>query len=308
MSEIAVAPRHSNHQQPSSCLGRASPLGAYTHLRRDESILVVDWERSGAHAFTLNIKWPAVQGGLPYDPRILAQTIRQSGLVIAHAEYDVPLNHQTVLNTLDITIPPGFRAPADRTSALRVELDVARPKRGWRNPNPLRVRLRILHGDVTVARVDSEFGWISPPAYRRLRGEYASATWDDRPVPAPVAPGLVGRHDTADVVLSPAVAPDRWLLRNVVANTLLFDHPVDHVPGLVLLEAAHQAAHALVAPAPFAPTRVSTRYARYVEFDRPCWIEAELLPAPAPDGLRVRVRGVQDGETAFTVDLDGKTR
>ncbi|MFF3323130.1 ScbA/BarX family gamma-butyrolactone biosynthesis protein [Streptomyces sp. NPDC002889] len=307
MSEIALAPRLSNHQQPSSSPTRSSPLGAYTHLERDESILVVGWERSGAHAFTLDIRWPAVQGDLPYDPRILAQTIRQSGLVVAHAEYDVPLDHQTLLNTLDITIAPGFRAPRDQTSALRVELDVSEPKRGRRKPSALRVSLHILHGDVTVARVDSEFGWISPPVYRRLRGEYASVEWADWPVPAPVAPELVGRHDTVDVVLSPGEESNRWLLRNVVANTRLFDHPVDHVPGLVLLEAAQQAAHALVAPVPFSPTGVSTRYSRYVEFDRPCWIEAETLPTPDPDALSLRVRGVQGGEIAFTVDLDGMT-
>ncbi|MET9432573.1 ScbA/BarX family gamma-butyrolactone biosynthesis protein [Streptomyces sp. NPDC006551] len=294
MSETSLAPRLS--------------LGAYTHLRRDESILVVGWERSGAHSFTLDIRWPGVQGDLPYDPRVLAQTIRQSGLLIAHAEYDVPLSHQTVLNILDFTVAPGFRAPRDGTSDLRVELDVSEPRRGPRNPSALRVSLHILHGDVTVARVDSEFGWVSPPVYRRLRGEYASVDWAGWPVPAPVAPELVGRTDTVDVLLSPGEEPNRWLLRNDVANTLLFDHPVDHVPGLVLLEAAQQAAHALVAPARFTPTWVSTRYSRYVEFDQPCWIEAETLPTPDPNVLSLRVRGVQRGETAFTVDFEGMAK
>ncbi|HWU09123.1 MAG TPA: ScbA/BarX family gamma-butyrolactone biosynthesis protein [Streptomyces sp.] len=304
---MAVAARLSNHQQLSPPLASPSPLAAYTHLKRDESIFVIGWERSGADEFTLDIRWPATRGDLAYDPRVLAQTIRQSGLVIAHAEYHVPLDHQTVLKTLDFTLSPGFRVPGGQTSDLRVELEVSKPRRGGRAPNALRMRLHILHGDVTVTRVDSEFGWISPTAYPRVRGEYTSVDWAGWPVPASVAPEFVGRPDTVDVVLSPSEEPDRWLLRNDVANTLLFDHPVDHVPGLVLLEAAQQAAQAFVAPVPFALDSVSTRYAHYVEFDQPCWIEAEALATPAPDRLSLRVRGVQNGRTMFTVDLGGTT-
>jgi hypothetical protein len=307
LSELALASNRPIHPGPHSFTSESPALGAYTHLKREESVLVVGWERSGAHTFTLDIRWPAVRGDLLYDPRILAQTIRQSGLVIAHAEYDVPLTHQTVLNTLDIAVAPGFRAPRDQASVLRVELDVSEPKRGVRTPSALCMGMHILHGGVTVARVDTAFGWISPPVYRRLRGQYVSIDWNDGPVLAPVAPELVGRPGTVDVLLSAGKELNRWLLRNAVANGLLFDHPVDHVPGLVLLDAAQQAAHALVAPIPFAPTWVSTRFSRYVEFDQYCWIEAEALPTLDPDVVSIRVRGVQGEQTAFTVDLHGTT-
>ncbi|MEV6618691.1 AfsA-related hotdog domain-containing protein [Streptomyces sp. NPDC051051] len=79
----------------------------------------------------------------------------------------------------------------------------------------------------------------------------------------------------------------------------MFDHPVDHVPGLALLEAADQAARALLSPASLAPTAIEATYWRYVEFDQPCRIEAESLAEPGS----VRVTGVQEGEPAFRVDF-----
>ena len=130
-----------------------------------------------------------------------------------------------------------------------------------------------------VARADSEFGWISPRVYRRLRGEHLTVDWNAWPLPAPVDPRTVGRHTPADVVLAAGDRPRHWQLRNDVENVLLYDHPVDHVPGLALMEAARpgrtrRSAH----PARFEATTVTSAFERYAEFDRPCWVEAETLP------------------------------
>ncbi|MFD8965447.1 ScbA/BarX family gamma-butyrolactone biosynthesis protein [Streptomyces sp. NPDC059568] len=294
MHYFALAPRPST---PPSTL-----LGAYAHLKRDESVLVTGWERVGAHEFTVGVRWPAAQGDLPYDPRLLTQTIRQSGLVIAHAAYEVPLTHQTMLGSLDFTVAPGFRVPRDRTSTLDVRITVAATGSSRRTSRSLQLSFHILRSGVTVARAASEFRWISPAVYRRVRGAHLSVDWGSWPLPAPMDTKLAGRASAADVVLAPGDRPHRWLLRNDTSNHLLFDHPVDHVPGLALLEAAYQAAHALLAPAaPFMAGRVAITYDRYVEFDRPCWIEAESLPAPGPDRCAVQVSGTQGEEPAFRV-------
>ncbi|MEV0533892.1 ScbA/BarX family gamma-butyrolactone biosynthesis protein [Kitasatospora sp. NPDC050463] len=300
MQDVTLAPRSST---PSPTL-----LGAYAHLRRETSILVAGWERLGADEFGLDVRWPAVQVDLPYDPRILAQTIRQSGLVVAHAEYDVPLTHQTVLSTLDFTIDPDFRLPRGRTATLDVRVTVSSAERSRRAVSALRMGILVRCDGAPVARADSEFGWISPAAYRRVRGDGLGVRWGAWPLPEPIAAGLVGRLRSTDVALAPGDRPHRWLLRNDPANHLLFDHPVDHVPGLALLEAAAQAAQALYGRSPFLPTGVATGYRRYVELDRPCWIEAEYVPGGHPALRTVRVTGTQDGEQAFRVEFTGARR
>lgn len=277
----------------------SSLLGAYAHLRREEHLLVTGWESPSPRRVVLDVRWPAVQGDLPYDPRVLAQTVRQSGLVVAHAVYGVPLTHQTMLSTLDIDMAPGLRVPRGRPSALEVEVVVTGRGDCRRTASALNMSFRVLQDGVTVARAESEFTWISERVYARVRGARREVEWGAWRVPPPVDARLVGRASPGEVVLAAGDAPGRWLLRNDPDHHLLFDHPVDHVPGLALLEAADQAARALRAPGPFAPTAIEAVYRRYVEFDRPCWIQAEPLPWPGA----VRVVGTQDGETAFRVDF-----
>lgn len=256
----------------------------------------------------LTARWPSTHGDLPFDPRTLTQTIRQSGLVIAHAEYGVPISHQTLLRTLDFSTEPGFRVSPGLPTDLDVMVTVAERKRTGRSTNSLNMTFRIFREGAAVATAESEFAWISPPAYRRLRGDRLTVDWGTWPLPAPIAPELAGRSTAAEVVLAPGGLPHRWLLRNDISNTTLFDHPVDHVPGLALVEAADQAARAFLAPTPFAPGRVATSYARYVEFDRPCWIEAESLPAPGADRFTVRITGTQDDVQTFRVEFGDLTR
>ncbi|MEV7281332.1 ScbA/BarX family gamma-butyrolactone biosynthesis protein [Streptomyces sp. NPDC093111] len=276
-----------------------APLAAYAHLRREEHLLVTGWERRSDREVALGVRWPAVQGELAYDPRILAQTVRQTGLVVAHAAHDVPLTHQTMLSTLDFAIAPGLRVPRGQASALDVQVTVRGGGGGRRGSSALHMTFRILSDGDQVAGAESEFTWMSERVYARVRGARRDLPWGAWELPPPVDAALVGRAAPAEVMLAAGDRPHRWLLRNDPGDRLLFDHPVDHVPGLALLEAADQAARALRAPALFEPLAIEASYRRYVEFDRPCWITAGPLPEPGA----VRVVGTQDGETAFRVDF-----
>ncbi|MFE1576860.1 ScbA/BarX family gamma-butyrolactone biosynthesis protein [Streptomyces fradiae] len=274
-------------------------LGAYAHIRREEHLLVTGWERAARHEFDLDLVWPAVQGDLPYDPRVLAQTIRQTGLVVAHGAYDVPLAHQTVLSALSFTVPAGPPLPRGRTTTARVRVAVDERAPGRRTRRTLRMTFHVQVDGATLARAESEFGWIPERVYERVRGVRRHVEWGAWPVPDPVDARTVGRTRPAEVVLAAADRPGRWLLRNDTGDHQLFDHPVDHVPGLALLEAADQAARALCFPRPPAAGRIDALYRRYVEFDLPCLIEAEPLAEPGA----VRVTGTQDGDEAFRVDF-----
>lgn len=157
---------------------------------------------------------------------------------------------------------------------------------------------------------------LSPASYARLRGP-ARRTAPPL-LPAPAAPELVGRAQPADVVLGPTLAPDTWLLRADATHPVLFDHELDHVPGMLVLEAARQAAQRLRHPEPVVPVELVTSFDRYIELDRPCFVRAVPEPTAGPtagpaaaDGrLAVRVQLVQDGRPAaecllLTAPLDG---
>ncbi|MGA5002362.1 ScbA/BarX family gamma-butyrolactone biosynthesis protein [Streptomyces arboris] len=280
----------------------------HAHLQDEDAVLVKDCTRLRDGAYSLTALWPASEAALPYDPRILTQLIRQGGLSVAHADYGVPLTHQTLLHHLNYQVVPGFQVSRDRPSPVTVEVLVrrvtGRPTRG----GGLDMNINIIDNGVTVARSETRFGWISPTAYRRLRGDRQTVDWAAWDVPPPVDPACVRHSDATDVILSPTEFPNRWQLRNETANTLLFDHPVDHVPGLALIEAAHQAAYALDSTAYFEPTGVTIDFTRYVEFDTPCWVEAELISAPDAPADTVRVTGIQNERRPFRVELTGSYR
>ncbi|MEU9351508.1 ScbA/BarX family gamma-butyrolactone biosynthesis protein [Streptomyces griseoloalbus] len=274
------------------------------HLRDPQRVLITDWRRSGADTFLLRAQWPAHTGSWPYDPRLLTQTIRQSGLTVAHAEYQVPLTHQTTLREFHYTVNPDFRVHPGEAPLFEVEVSVPRHGQTGRTARALPMDMRVFREGALVAGAQSDFSWVSPPAYRRLRGERVTVDWGNWPLPAPLDPASVGRAAASDVVLSPTGEPLRWLLRSDIANTHLLDHPVDHVPGLGLIEAAVQAAQATVQPGVFHPTAVDTEFERYVEFDVACLVEAEPLHK-GPDTLVVRITGTQSGHTAFRSELTG---
>uniref|UniRef100_A0AAU2JKS5 A-factor biosynthesis hotdog domain-containing protein n=1 Tax=Streptomyces sp. NBC_00049 TaxID=2903617 RepID=A0AAU2JKS5_9ACTN len=85
-------------------------------------------------------------------------------------------------------------------------------------------------------------------------------------------------------------------------HPILFDHPVDHAPGMLLLEAVRQAAYASAFPRRGVLTDIEMRFFRYGELHAPCWIETAPAPedVPATGRIPVLVVARQNGEDVFT--------
>jgi hypothetical protein len=116
------------------------------------------------------------------------------------------------------------------------------------------------------------------------------------------APHLVGRSRPENVMLADVRGkngPVTAVLRAPVDNPGVFDHPLDHVPGMVLTEAARQIA--VLATNDRRGSALRTRmheldgtFARYVELDRPAILSARPSPATGP-ARTVEVEVAQDG-------------
>ncbi|MEV0371751.1 ScbA/BarX family gamma-butyrolactone biosynthesis protein [Streptomyces sp. NPDC050636] len=146
--------------------------------------------------------------------------------------------------------------------------------------------------ELATAVVD--FSCHSPAVYRRLRGEYSDlrlANARKLPLPEAVAPQLVARDRARDVVLSPTGRPDRWQLRVDTSHPVLFDHPVDHAPGMLMIEAARQAAQTAT-PGFALPVTMECSFERYAEMDAPSWVQARTT-AHGDDGSRQVEVGIE---------------
>ncbi|UZK56518.1 ScbA protein [Streptomyces drozdowiczii] len=228
------------------------------------------------------------------DPLLIAETMRQAAILVCHAELGVPLGDAFVMWELRYTTAAGHLVLGGGPWDVMVEVNCSDIRRRGSGLGSMRVGFVLRRDGAVLAVCGSRISCTSAAAYRRLRGHRPTAA---APPPPALAPRTVGRTAERDVVLAPPAAPGRWQLRLDTGHPTLFGRPNDHVPGILLLEAARQAANATVPG--FLPVTLRSDFLRYVELDRPCWIEAATAPAG------VLVRAVQDGETVFTCALGG---
>ncbi|GLF99569.1 ScbA/BarX family gamma-butyrolactone biosynthesis protein [Streptomyces yaizuensis] len=281
----------------------------FVHRAAIAEVFLTGWDRIGEDRFTATAQWPRAHSFFTpvdgcHDPLLAAETIRQVGTLLAHAAYDVPLGHQFLMWELSYDIVPGRNAVGGTPADLELDVVCADVRRRGRRLAGMRIEVTIRSAGRVIASGSGSFDCTSPAVYRRVRGERVGAT-GPRTLPPALAPAAVGRFLDTDVVLSPTGDSRVWQLRAFEQHPVLFDHPVDHAPGMVLIEAARQAARALhPAPAePFLPTRMRSEFSRYAELDTPCWISAEEVTVAGSTERSVRVTGHQDGNLVFSCVL-----
>lgn len=264
----------------------------------------------GAH-FELSGQWPRAHtfftsaDGTQHDPMQAAETIRQVGLFLAHSQFGVQLGHHFLLQEMEFSVRPDNLEIGAGPSDLILDAVCTDVK--WRGSRLVEFAMSITieREGRPAARGGGHFTCVAPAAYRRLRGARTEAGAAARLRPLPVEPWRVGRSSVSDVVLSATGQPGCWLLSPDSRHPILFDHGGDHVPGMVLIEAARQAACGLVEAGTFLPVRAATEFHQYAEFGTPCWIDAVMAPPAQPGMLTVHVRGHQDGNEVFSTRLDG---
>ncbi|MGW4104041.1 ScbA/BarX family gamma-butyrolactone biosynthesis protein [Streptomyces sp. NPDC004976] len=279
------------------------------HRRRAADVFPVAWTRLSDERFRVTAHWPAQHAFFGpvddrhQDPMIVGETLRQISMALAHAEFGAPRDTHFVMHDLEISADPAALLLADSAKPVTVDVVCSEVRRRGLGLNRMRTTMEFHRAGRLVARGTGSMGCTTPAAYRRLRTR-RSATRNLRiPLPSPVSPERVGRHHAEDVVLAPAGGrPGIWLLRADTAHPVLFPRINDHVPGMVLFEAARQAATAVSGRLPFLPSGLSVLFSRYAELDAPCWIHAEVLEMNEEE-VTVRVSGRQDGEPVFAATL-----
>ncbi len=257
-----------------------------------------------------------------YDLPLLLEACRQTGVLISHRHLDVPMDRAFIMRGMSLHVGDldGLRqGPEPARAMVRTEADLYRNRAG-------RLRGYDFRGDVfingaEVAKAAGSLIFVNRPAYQALRtkGRDAldwSAAAAPRPVPAP--PAVVGRRDPRNVVITdPVQRGDHGWRATVVpdhGHPHLFDHPLDHLPGNLLIEAARQVAVAAAArsagldPAPLVPVSVEASFSSFCENDLPSTVEADLAPFRSDErfgpvvGVDVRVN--QQGTTNSTFRIE----
>ncbi|MFD8707640.1 ScbA/BarX family gamma-butyrolactone biosynthesis protein [Kitasatospora sp. NPDC059648] len=266
---------------------------ASVHKTSAAEVLLTDAVRAGDGRFTVGAAWPrdrflhhSGEGRSP-DPLLLAETVRQTLILLSHRFHGVPQGHPFVLDRLDLELTGGAAplrpgAPAHVTLDVTCTRTVTTPRR-----TGLVLEAAASVDGVLIGRAGIRWEVLHPAFYQVVRYREARPTTAGAPErpEAPLgplrrlAPGEVGYPGDEHVLLardSSGVRGGFWLDPDPY-HPVLFDHPSDHVAGMVLLEAFRQAGRAMGAP--LHPAGLSATFTAFAEPDLP----VAITVTPGPD-------------------------
>jgi hypothetical protein len=281
------------------------------HRSSVAEVLLTDWRSTGDNTYLCAAQWPRghslyrVLNG-HHDPLLIAETVRQTGILLAHSGEDVPLDWKFVMDRMTISVnSDGLRtmpAPAN----IVIEAALVHLRRSTSSAVHLRLDARFLREGLPFGTAAVRMRCVSPTLYRRLRGDRTPTTVDSTVALLPADPHLVGMNTEADVVLGAALGVEAcqvpsvgsWPLRVRTEHPVLFDHPQDHVPGMLVFEGLRQAGRALLGWPDAQLADCDINFARYLELDRPSIVIANMLRQITPTEVALEMVVSQDDQTA----------
>ncbi|MEG3635399.1 ScbA/BarX family gamma-butyrolactone biosynthesis protein [Micromonospora palythoicola] len=270
------------------------------HRAAVSEVLLTSWHRIRGDSFLCGAQWPAAHRlyastGNTFDTLVLIETVRQAGILVAHEGYGIPRQSPFIMQRLQWRRESALLRESDNphNSVVTVRVADARVRPG--GVAAIRFEFEVHRGDRCLATATGWARCVTPAIYQRLR-------WGDR-TPGPVRPRIleavepsaVGRVDPRDVVIAP---PDRgggMELRVPFDHPVFFDHPLDHVPGMMIYEAMRQAA-CLTAGQPLSMVGGTAHFTHFIDIDQPCAVTAQL--ETNGEALEAAVQFTQHGRIA----------
>ncbi|MBB1154446.1 MULTISPECIES: AfsA-related hotdog domain-containing protein [Amycolatopsis] len=243
-----------------------------------------------------------------HDPVAIFECVRQMLLCALHLHHDAPAGMKAITAAcrMDLTDPLALKLDKGYDLDLLGTVAMHKEREG--------VTVRVLH-EVEVRLGSTVLGTIAVDTAQKDEQRYQDLRMAFRDTKPPmsddllaseplsrVPPYLVGRQERDNVLLLGPEVRDGTLtgrLRVPVSHPGMFDHPQDHVPGPVMMEAARQAGTLLAgelfgqASSKTVLVGLDAAYTRFAELDSDI-----LITATAGSGATepIAVRFLQEGE------------
>jgi hypothetical protein len=261
-----------------------------------------------------------------YDTMLPMELKRQGGVLIAHRWQGVPQGYRFVFLGIDLTVqhPDALAVGGAPANVVMIMRTTDRQHRdGALTGYTMDTEFTVDGVDACTATGSVMF--LPRPVYEAMRRKQREAQGLPTDPPErsagrrfPVAPELLGRHNESNVVLSGLSrqeASDSYEANVVVddRHPCLFDHRLDHVPGMLLLEAHRQIAVAAaadrlgVSPSRLVVTQTSSTFESFAELDLQVMCDATVAAGASTDEAVVTTRLLQrdaplsDGRFTFAI-------
>ncbi|MFJ4918791.1 ScbA/BarX family gamma-butyrolactone biosynthesis protein [Streptomyces sp. NPDC088725] len=271
------------------------------HRASVAEVLLTDVRRLQSGQFEAAACWPRSHPTFPRDgmdlhsPLIVVETLRQLGIYVPLRYFAVPETSRLLITDLffdiDSAAEPRAASGATEVTCLAAVSEVRRGTDGAVTGLRLDVSFHA-HGK-PFARAGGGARFLDAPRYAVLRADRAQVT---PPAQAPGGrlwpdAGTLGVTAAHDIVIRPGEGEGALLVEPAdPRHPFFFDHSTDHVPGMVLLEAARQAAALTSGGTLLRPTAGRLKAIRFTEFEPP----ARVLCVPHHSTCVFRI--LQSGE------------
>lgn len=210
------------------------------HKSALSEVLVTDLHELESDLYAVALQWPRWHPF--YRPRpdqqphplLFVESLRQAGIYLTHQSLGVPLTQQFVFQAIEADYAPEELQQLPREAATIVLALRTRPKVcGGGRSGTIRLDIEAWCNAQRLATATAKYRCLSAEAYARVRAhglaEAASVqnpAFDSASRPGPADPD----------------GGEQSLLQVNYGNPVFFDHPVDHLPGMLLMDAALSAA------------------------------------------------------------------
>jgi 2-oxo-3-(phosphooxy)propyl 3-oxoalkanoate synthase len=180
-----------------------------------------------------------------HDPMLILESVRQTGLAVSHFGFGVGFDQQSVMRDVSFILDPRIE-PRGLLSATNLAITVE-----CRDVIMRADRLRGMTVELSFASDGQPFAtgrgtvrWMSAQSYAGLRARSDSRLdWGELRCSGTIPPRRPSAIRAAeDVLLHPDTGSgNRRRLVVPLNHPVYFDHPLDHIPGMLIMDAAWQA-------------------------------------------------------------------
>ncbi|MDP5225707.1 MULTISPECIES: ScbA/BarX family gamma-butyrolactone biosynthesis protein [Arthrobacter] len=253
----ATISRHMVHR---ASLAEVFPTGM-TRIQEARFLIAAQWPRR--HFFYTGTERSP-------DSALMAETLRQAVILLAHG-CGVPLDHKFLMPRMSLQVVPALLDPLRPAEViLETTADAATVRSGNLAELDVTARFRLTDGTV-LGEGGAAARMLDAATYRRFRAARMQHESLYR-TPRRLDPAAVGHQDPRNVVLGVGRGAGVWPLVVDTAHPAFFDHPLDHVPGMLLLEAVRQAVRLGTGRPGLDVTAFTADFGRIVEL----WHDPEL--------------------------------
>lgn len=225
------------------------------HRNAIAEVLLTDLIQTSAARFEVAAQWPRSHrvyrpnGEGRHDPMLILETVRQTGLALSHFGFGVDFDQRSVMRdvgfSLDTTLEPrSARSATNLEIAVRCE-NISRRGSALRS---MTVVLDFAVNGTIFATGTGGISWVSARVYQALRARSAplTAVAEQQSEPARATPHASTNRSAADALITLDTGSAQHVKLVIPKDhPVYFDHQLDHAPGMLLIDAAWQAASAI---------------------------------------------------------------